>query len=81
MWKWVLSISNVYGKAVGGFFFRRLFRRPSFPRPTPLFLRGEAQRLEELVLGLLHAGRRRIDMKGLGLLKCSRLAVTAIIAF
>src|SRR5271170_4909641 len=55
MWKSVLSISKVFGKAVGGF-FRRLFHRPSFPRPTPLFLRGEAQRFEEFAFGLLHAG-------------------------
>lgn len=55
----VLSISKVFGKAVGGFSpvgfsMDRHFLGPLSPPPV---LRGEPQFFEQLVFGLLHTAR------------------------
>src|ERR1035438_1927025 len=57
MWESVLSISKVFGKAVGsfipvGFSMDRHFLRPLSPPPV---LRGEPQSVKQLVLCVLHA--------------------------
>ncbi len=67
MWESVVSISKVYGKAVGSFIpvgssMDRHFLRPVCPPPV---LRGEPQFLKQFVLGLLHASCR------IGVAECS----------
>ena len=68
MWESVLSISKVFGKAVGGIFPVGFSMDRHFLRPllVPVVLRGEPQSVEQCALCLLHAARRFGIAEGTG---------------